>query len=684
MADRLRVTELDFDQIKNNLKLFLKQQSEFQDYDFDGSGLSVLLDILAYNTHYNAYYLNMVANEAFLDTALLRDSVVSHAKTLGYTPFSRRSPVARIDVKIPSSNTATSTLTIPKGFAFLSNQIDSKPYKFIVLKEQIATKANSEFIFRNLDIYEGQLINYNFVHDVSTNPKQIFLLPDDNIDTTTIKVSVSPAVGNTQLTVFNKATDILDVTTNPNVYFLQEHRSGRFQIYFGDGNLGTKLPHGGVVYVSYISTGGTQANKANNFIATARLTDSLGEQYANFTITSISAASGGSDREPIDSIKFNSTAQYLTQNRLVTLKDYESYIKKQYPAIDSLSIWGGEDAVPKVYGKVFISLKPKAGYYLSETEKQRIIDDIINPKSIVTITAEILEPDYLYAYLLIKVSYDPLKTSLTEEQLKNSIRNSILLYKTTYLDKFDSRLIDSKLENSVDNSDNSIIGNEIEIKLQKRFIPILNKKSSYIIDFGVPLKRGSVIDKLQSTEFNVYDSSNILRSVKIEEVPASYTGISSIEVTNPGFGYTSEPTITITGDGTGATAYAKIVKGKIESIILENRGIDYSKATVSISGGGGIGATASAVIDAKYGTLRTIYYTTNAERKIVQSNIGTINYDSGLIELNDLKIESLPSNLTEIKLTVLSEEAIISSKRNNIISIDTDDSSSISILLNKQ
>jgi len=213
MADRLRVTELDFDTIKSNLKTFLNQQTEFTDYDFEGSGLSVLLDILAYNTHYNAYYLNMVANESFMDTALLRDSVVSHAKTLGYVPHSMRAPISTINFLVTSATSTSATLTIPSGYSFLSNQIDSKVYNFVVLEDTTVTKANSSYYFENLDIYEGQLITYNFTQNVTTNPKQIFTLQDTNIDTTTIKVRVSPSPASTESAVYNLVSDILDITS---------------------------------------------------------------------------------------------------------------------------------------------------------------------------------------------------------------------------------------------------------------------------------------------------------------------------------------------------------------------------------------------------------------------------------------------------------------------------------------
>jgi hypothetical protein len=684
MVDRLRVTELDFDTIKNNLKNFLKQQNEFQDYDFEGSGLNILLDILAYNTHYNAYYLNMVANESFLDTALLRDSVVSHAKTLGYVPFSKRAPVATINLTVESNTTTSGTCTLPEGFAFLSNQIDSVAYNFIVLNDTTVTKSNTQYVFENLPLHEGQLVQYNFTYDQSSNPKQIFLLPDSNIDTTTIKVSVAQSSTNTSLTVYTLVTDVLDITAGSEIYFLQEEKSGRYQIYFGNDVVGKSLSDGSIVYVTYLVTNGDIANKANNFVATASIVDSLGNSLSDFTITPVSGAAGGSDRESVDRIKFSAASRFSTQNRLVTFKDYESYILNNYPNIDSISVWGGEDNDPPVYGKVFISLKPKQDYFISETEKTRIIDEIVVPKSIISVSSEIVDPNFLYLILESHVEYNPNKTTRNENQIRNAIRAAILSYKTNNLDRFSSRFVDSKIENYIDNVDlNAINGNDLTTKLQKRFLPTLGSSSSYKINFNVPLKRGTTTNKLTTTEFSVRDETNTLRTVTLDEVVGSSTGVSTISVVNPGFGYITAPTVTITGDGAGATAEAVIVNGKVEKINVTNRGLDYTRAIVTLSGGSGIGATAAATIDARTGSLRTIYYDVNAQRRVVNSNVGTIDYDLGTIEINDINIISVNSVDGFIRLNVESEEGIIQSVRNTILTIDEDDPTSIIINLSK-
>jgi hypothetical protein len=677
---RLQISDLDFDQIKTNLKAYLKQQSQFQDYDFDGAGLNILLDILAYNTHYNSYYLNMVANEAFLDTALLRDSVVSHAKTLGYIPFSVTAPRAIVNVTVNSGTTTPETLTIPKGFTFSSNLIDSLSYNFVVLEESTVTKSNTSFFFEDLEIYEGSLVSYVFNYTENSNPKSIFVLPDNNIDTTTISVSVSPNVGNTSTQVYNQVTDILDITSTSEVYFLQESKNGNYEIYFGDGVIGKALNDGAVVTVTYLVTNGVAANQTDGFIAAAPI-----GAYSDIVIDVVDVASGGATRETVDSIKYSAAAQYATQNRLVTTSDYESYIKSKYPSIDSLSVWGGEDETPKVFGKVYISLKPKTNYFISETEKQRIIDEIINPKAIVSVSAEIRDPEFLYLIIESLVQYDQKKTSLDEGTIRNNIRQAILDFRDTNLNKFAGTFVLSKLQDAVDSTNGeAIIGSETVVRVQRRFKPKLNESASYTIQYDVPIQRGTLVDKLTSTQFTVFDIAGVVREAQFEEATQSFTGISSIQVINPGTGFTTTPTITITGDGSNATAEAIIVNGKIQSINITNRGTDYTRATISITGGNGFGAEAVVVIDGKVGTLRTVYFDSLAQRQIINSNAGTINYDTGEIIINDIRFLSVNSDDGLIRLTIEAEKGIIESKKRNILTIDETDPIAISTILEKK
>lgn len=672
-TNRLQVTDLDFDTIKNNLKNFLKSQSEFSDYDFEGSGLSVLLDVLAYNTHYNAYYLNMVANEAFLDTAILRNSVVSHAKMLGYTSQSTTSPRAIVNLTVPTDSNVTDTLTIPRGFTFKSELIDNISYNFVVLETTTVEKTGNNFVFLSLPIYEGQLVSYNYVYNQSSNPKGVFTLPDSNVDTTTLYVTVQTSTSNLSSKIYTKSTDILDINYNSEVYFLQEGLDNQYQIYFGNGAIGKQLNDGAVVNINYLVTSGAESNKANNFVV-----NSVIGSFTNYTVDSVSESSGGSSRENTTSIKENSILQYSTQDRLVTIKDYQSYIKKNYPAVQSISVWGGEEEQPPVFGKVFISIKPKQNYYITDMEKQRIIDNVIKPKSMISVSTQILDPEYLYLRIENKVKYDRKKTSYGEEQLKNLIKTSIYNYSDENLNNFGSIFVLSKLQDGIDGIDlNSIIGSESILRLEKRLSPQLNSTNTYEINFDVPLHRGTILNRLYSSEFQMTDTFGVLRNTTIEEVPESYTGLSSIRVIDPGTGYTSAPTVTITGDGYGAEAEAIIVNGRVERIDIKNRGINYTKALITFQGGSGYGASALAVLDSRYGTLRTVYFNSSAERQIINSNAGRIDYNTGLITISDIKIVAVntPDNL--LRITVESENGIIESHRNTILTIDKTDASAI-------
>jgi hypothetical protein len=369
---------------------------------------------------------------------------------------------------------------------------------------------------------------------------------------------------------------------------------------------------------------------------------------------------------------------------LVTFKDYESYITKNYPSLDSISVWGGEEETPPVYGKVFISIKPKTDYYISETEKQRILDDIVKPKSIVSVQTEFRDPEFLYLLVNNYIQYDPKKTTVSADGIKNNIRNAIIGYRNSKLNKFGAKFILSKMQDAVDATNlNSIIGSETVVRLQKRFLPVLNQSKNYTIKFNAPLHRGTITNKLTSTSFNVLDMDGVERNVIFDEIPQSSSGVTSIGVTDAGTGYISAPTVTITGDGTGATAEAVIVNGRVQNINIVNRGTDYTRAVVTITGGDGYGAKAVAVVDGRVGTLRTIYYDSAAQRQIVDDNVGEIDYNSGTINIYDINMLSVSSADGYIRLSIESEKGIVETLRNTIITIDETDPTSITIDLAK-
>jgi hypothetical protein len=674
---RLQVTDLDFDTIKNNLKNFLRQQSEFTDYDFEGSGLNVLLDILAYNTHYNAYYLNMVANESFLDTAVTRDAVVSHAKTLNYVPRSVTAPKAIINVSVQTTSTDDGTATIPRGFIFYSELVDGISYNYTTIESVSVSKTGSNYEFENLNIYEGQYTNFTQTYSASSNPKSVFTIPSPNIDTKTLRVSVTPNAGNTATETYTLVSDILNVNGDSKVYFLNEGLNGKYNVSFGDGVIGAALLDGSIITMTYLVTSGAISNKANGFTSSASIGGS-----STISTTVVSSSAGGSDRETVNSIKFSTASQFATQNRLITFKDYETYILQNYTYLDSISVWGGEDEEKPVYGKVLISMKPKTNYYISEAEKQRIIDEIIKPKAVVSTDVIIRDPEYLYLLIDNIVRYDARKTVLTEGVMKLNIRNAIINYSDLYLNKFSSKFVLSKLQKTIDGTNlNAFFGTQSTLRVQKRLLPSLISTKPYSVKFNMPLRRGTIGNRLTSTFFKIFDGLGAEQEVQFEEVPQSFSGISYIQVLDAGVNYTSSPTVTISGDGIGAEAVAIVVNGKISKIEMTNRGIDYTRAVISISGGGGYGATAIPVIDSRTGTLRTVYYNQLSERQIVNSNAGTIDYNLGTLTINDIRINSVSSPDGYIRFTIQAENTVVSTNRNTIITIDDTDPTSISTVL---
>lgn len=673
-SNRINITDLDFDTIKNNLKEFLRNQTVFSDYNFEGSSLNVLLDILAYNTHYNAYYMNMVANEAFLDSAILRNSVVSHAKSLGYIPASKKAATAIIDITLtPTQNNSSSSLTLNRGTSFRSNLIDNSVYNFVTLEDVIVNKANDAFTFLNLEIRQGNLVNYVYTYNVDSNPKGIFVIPDENVDTSTLKVTVQESISNVYTEIYTLASDILEVNQNSLVYYLQEGINGKYEIYFGNGTVGKAINDGSIITLNYLITDGEIGNDINKFTLSSKFNN-----ISFYTINNVRMSSGGVEKETIDSIKLNSISQYTTQNRLVTAKDYEYYLLKNYPYVDSISVWGGEEQDPPVYGKVFVSMKPKNNYYIPTSEKERIINEILLPKSMVTTEIEIIDPEYLYLKIHNIVKYLTNKLSLNLDQLNSLCVAATLNYAQNNLNQFNSIFITSKLQQQLNEIDlQSIVGTETSIRLEKRIVPELNVSTTYEINFNLPLYRGTTLNRLSSSEFVMYDNSGVLRNAIIEEVPESYTGISEIKINSSGYNYTSTPRVTITGDGYGATAIAKIVNRKLENITITNRGINYTKAIVTISGGGGYGATATAILNAKFGTLRAVYFNKNAERQIINNNVGVIDYEQGKISIFDLNIQKINTFDNILRIDVKSEESMISSTKNTLLVIDETDPSSI-------
>ncbi len=671
---KLQITELDFEAIKSNLKDFLRNQSTFQDYDFEGSGLSVLIDLLAYNTHYNAYYLNQVANEMFLDTAIIRDSVLSHAKAINYTPSSMRAATAIVNVVVtPPGGNTQSSLTLERFQSFQSEAVDGVNYTFSTTEAKSVAKENGVFTFNSVQLKQGDMQTYRQTYNDVTNPKHEFSLPDSTIDTTTLDVLVQESSVNTSTQTFTLSTDATIANSNSQIYFLDTDINNQYKVRFGDDHIGAALSNGNIVISSYLRTDGDVANFANVFS-----TGTIGG-FSNVIITSVSSASGGSTQESLTSIKYRAPLSYTAQNRMVTPLDYETLIRNQYPAFQSLSVWGGEDQNPPVYGKVFLSYLLSENVTINETEKQRILDEIIIPSSMITVTPQFIDPDFIYLLFIVHINYNTKTTTQTAGEIEALARTSIQTYMGTEFNKFGGVLVPSRLERTVDDVSTAVIGNHISIRLQKRFTPLLNTLKTYTIDFGFPIHRGGLIDVVTSTGFYVLDSTGTQRLAFFDEEVNSFTGVDEILIDNPGFGYIEPPTIVITGDGTGATAQATIVNGQITKIEMLERGEGYTRALVLIDGGGGAGATATAVIVARYGTLRTFYYNDLAQKVVISANAGTIDHTIGRLTLPNLKILSVDSSDGLIRVNAESEEGILTAARNQILRLDTTDPVSLQI-----
>ncbi len=674
MSTKLTLTELEFQTIKNNLKNYLRNQQTFKDYDFEGSALNQLLDVLAYNTYYNAYYLNMVANESNLETASVRDVILSHAKSLNYVPTSRRGAVANVNVTVtpPGGNTQVSA-TINRFTPFESEAIDGVNYTFVAKQSYTAFKENGMFPFTNVELIEGIPQTATFTYNAATNPRAEFEIPDNTIDTSTLYVVVQESVVNTSTSVFTPSIDITGLNSNSQSYFLSTTTDNKYKLIFGDGNIAKSLANGNIVIAQYLVTNGDAANKANAF-ATGSISG-----FSNVQITAVSAAAGGAERETDDSIKFNAPLFYSSQNRAVTTNDYAVLIQKNYPNIRSVSVWGGEDNDPPVYDTVFISYIPRDGALINDVEKNRITTEILDPLKIVTVSAVLTDPEYLYLKFNSTLKVNQRLTSLTTTQIQDAIRSTILNYVNTNLNQFNSTFASSKIESAIDSAIPAIVGSDTEIQIEKRITPLLQVSQTYTIYFRTSLKRSTVTTGLQSTGFYVYDALGIKRLSHIEEVFNSFTGVDAIEITNPGFGYTEAPTLTIVGDGTGATAEASIINGRVTGITITNRGTGYTTATILFSGGGGQQAAATPVIAARYGTLRLYYNKSNAEKETINANIGTINYETGTVTINSLKVDSVDAVDGQIRFSIEPESAIIQTKNNQLITVDQSDIGAILI-----
>jgi len=473
MSNKLVVSDYDFDAIKVNLKSFLQGQTSFQDYDFEGSSLNILLDILSYNTHYLAYLANMSTNELYLDSADIRNNIVSLAKMIGYTPSSPRAPMASIDVQV---NSATgSSLTMSKGTIFTTT-VDNTSYQYVTNSDVTITPSNGVYKFSSLPIYEGSLVTFKYTVD-STDVDQKFTIPSANADTSTLLVKVQNSSSDTTTNTYALAGGYNNVDENSKVYFIQESQDEKFEVYFGDGVNGKAVADGNIVILEYIVTNKTVSNSASSF----SLSGNIGG-FSNVTITTVSNSQGGSESETNESIKHNAPLQYAAQDRAVTTTDYESLVQSIYPNALSVSAWGGEDDETPRYGIVKIGIKAASGSTLTETTKQSIINSL-KPYNVASVSPQIVDPETTSVLLTSTVKYDSKSTTKSSDTIKSEVTTAITNYNTNTLQKFDSIYRHSKVTGLIDDVDTSILSNITTIKIRKNFTPTLASSTKYDIYF---------------------------------------------------------------------------------------------------------------------------------------------------------------------------------------------------------
>ena len=471
---KLEVTDLDFDTIKTNLKKFLRQQDQFTDYDFEGSTISSLLDVLAYNTHYNGVYANVLANEMFLDSADMRNSIVSHAKHVGYTPRSATAPYA--DVNLVVNNATGATLTASQGTTFTST-VEGVSYNYIVKEDTTTTPVDGVYTFKNLELYEGTLVTNKYTVN-TTDANQRFLIKNDMADTTTLLVKVQNSSTDTTTTTYALSTDLADVSSTSAIYFLEGAEDEQYEVVFGDGVLGKALSTGNIVSLIYIVTNGSDSNGASSFA----LSGNVGG-FTDVSLTVNTNSVNGADPESPASIRFNAPKQFATQNRAVTAKDYESKVKSIYSNAKSVQVWGGEDNETPVYGRVYISINPVAGATLTEATKSDIITQLKN-FNVASITPVIEDPETTFIQPTVTIRYDAKSTTNTAESIKSLVQTAITNFNTDSLQEFDQVFRHSKFIETVNKADDSILSNITTLKLHKSFTATLTSSTTYTISFN--------------------------------------------------------------------------------------------------------------------------------------------------------------------------------------------------------
>ena len=592
----LSVANINFADIKSSLKQYYASQSVFKDYDFAGSNLNVMLDILAYNTYLQNFYLNMVAAEGFIDSAQLRDSIISHAKSLNYTPGSYTSSKAEIEIQIfPDNNPAA--ITIPQYTSFTTS-VDSNTYTFTTNESRtVSADSDGNYIAANVDIFEGDIITELFTVN-SANTNQRFVLNNKEVDTDSLIVKVLESTSDTTNAVYTKALSTIGLSGTSNVYFLQPAETEKFEITFGDNVLGKSLTHGNVIETKYRLSSANTADSANVFSLTGDI-----QGYSNVTITTIAAAAGGGFAEDQESIRVNAPKSITVQDRTVTVSDYKTLLKQEFNDIESLNVFGGEELDPPEFGKVMVSVDLKNADGIPNTRKADI-EDFLSLRSPVSIRPKVLDPVFLFVDVSTKVRYNPNVTVKSDNEIKTIVSGAIQSFANTNINSFNTKLRKSKLVRAIDDADPAILNNDTEVKLQKKFIPTLGQAGTFVLEFN-----NELVQELPNANNVFIDGSATLTST-------TFT-----------FGETTG--CTLRDNGVGVVQVVQEESTALEVINNNIGSIDYTTGKVTINqinvaAYAGDGITVSAVpVDVTLGSTRNIIlqYNSTPDITVIQERV---------------------------------------------------------------
>jgi len=582
----LNNTQLDFASYKQSLKTYLSQQTQFRDYDFEGSNLSVLLDLLAYNTYHNAMYLNMIGSEMFLDTAQLRESIISHAKELNYTPRSRSASRIEVDVVASVNNSVSpTTITLPANYRISGTANNGLVYNFYT-KEPVVLESSNSYSVSNVFFYEGSLKTEAFL--VSSANAQ-FVINSSNVDISTVSVTVQKSSTEAVFTPWSRSEELFNLNANSEVFFIQGYRDFQYSITFGNGVVGKQLTPGNILLVSYLETNGVDANYTSTF-STVESVDIF--PASTFSLVYSGSSYGGAYAEDNNSIRYNAIRGFTNQNRAITSEDTVSLIKANFPSIETVVAYGGEEATPKRYGKIVISAKPIGSEVLSDSLKNEIVD-FLSDKTSLSVEPLIVNPEYLYLDISSRVKYNINQTTKTSSQLASNVVTAITSFNTSYLSDFGSDLRFSKLSSAIDAADVSIISNDTQVRISKRITPSPGVSYS---------ERWSFENELYNE--NVRYVLPVGHEAIVESTPFVYDG------------YTAY----IQDNGTG-TLY--------------------------------------------------VYALVNNITTVLNNNVGTVDYNTGLISINNLIVDSYTTDA--IKIYARTENADIDTLTNKILLIDPED-----------